>query len=236
MEEEEEEEEEEEDIDELHKAHQLNDQDPDDPDHAPLEMTPVRGKKRERRKKGTAAAAGGGAEHGEKRTAQQGGCEAAKAGGSFPRRKKQRSGKSEKPSSPDLAALAQRVAREKNNSGEYVPGARWNLVRSNVRAGCQTRGVDVAPQEPRLAYRPSDEREFGQGCLMGYHHIDADCLAGGGCPLFTKKSEFGWTVQNPPPRMGENREARAAAIQKARLEAQAAGAGAARIRATRAST
>ena len=77
---------------------------------------------------------------------------------------------------------------------------------------------------------------FLRGNLKTYHHIDAGCLERGGCPLYAEKKDFGYTVPDAPPRVGESGEEKTRKTEEARDKAVTAAKEAAARRATAAAS
>ena len=144
--------------------------------------------------------------------------------------KRQRRDSPSKPETKSATAGLQDILAAKRASGELVDGSHWILGRSNLASVCAGCGEAIESSTFRLIYRPSLQVQFGSGRFFKYHHIREHCLAKGGCPLFDKKEDFGWSVANLPRRISETPEARERAIQKNREASVAAAKAAARLR------
>ena len=89
----------------------------------------------------------------------------------------------------------------------------------------------------RLRYTPDPNKTFGTGKWLCYHHLVGECVAQGGCELYTgAKDALPRYVSDLPRRFGETDQQKEAATEEALRLAADAFAAAARIRASSSSS
>ena len=137
------------------------------------------------------------------------------------------------------AEARERVAKmleDRKASGAFVPGSHWELVRSNTTSKCVGCSDIIRPLGFRMVYQPDLSTIFLRGNCKRCHHIDAGCLERGGCPLYAEKKDFGYTVPDAPPGVGEPGEEKTRKTEEARDKAVTAAKEAAARRATAAAS
>ena len=113
----------------------------------------------------------------------------------------------------------------------------WDLARTNLEAVCSGCSQKIRPMGFRLRYTPDPNKTFGTGKWLCYHHLVGECVAQGGCELYTgAKDALPRYVSDLPRRFGETDQQKEAATEEALRLAADAFAAAARIRASSSSS